>query len=87
MKKDGLQVDMKRELFKQLFDCLSAAILLSVCVALTAIFFTAFLNGNQCIVYVNNYGEGWGEAIVLPLCIVMGAISFIRILRRKTDSR
>ena len=87
MKKDDLQVDMKRELFKQLFDCVSAAILLSVCVALTVMFFTAFLNDNQCMVYVNAYGEGWGEAIVLLLCIVMGAISFIRILTRKTDGR
>ena len=87
MKKDDLQVDMKRELFKQLFDCLSAAILLSVSVTLTIIFFTAFLNDNQCMVYVNTYGEAWGEAIVLPLCIVLGAISFIRILTRKTDGR
>ena len=87
MKKDDLQVDMKRELFKQLFDCVSAAILLSVCVVLTVIFFTAFLNGNRVIVNVNTYGEGWSEAIVLPLCIVLGAISFIRILTRKTDGR
>ena len=64
------------------FDCFAVAFLWSLSLTMTITFFTAFLSGGEVLVQVNNYGEGWYEAIMIPIVMIMGTITLITILRR-----
>ena len=64
------------------FDCFAVAFLWALSVGITMTFFTAYLTGGEVLVQVNNYGEGLIEAIIIPIVMIMGTITLVRVLRR-----
>jgi len=46
------------------------------------IFYLAFLNDYVCLVNVNTFREGYIEAVLFPLWVVMGIVTFVRMIKR-----
>lgn len=66
----------------KIFDILAVAFLLSLSLTLAITFFQAFFNGGQIMVQINTVGEQWFEAILIPIVIVMGMVTFIRLAKK-----
>jgi len=66
----------------KLFDCLSIGFLLVLSVNTVIIFYLAFLNDYVCLVNVNTFREGYIEAVLFPLWVVMGIVTFVRMIKR-----
>ena len=65
----------------KLFDALAMGLCLGLAINLVGIFFTAAFHGGEVLVTVNTLGEQWIEVFLFPVIIIMGVVTFIRMLK------
>ncbi len=71
----------------KVFDCFAVGLTLALAVNMVIVFFLAFLNGGECLVTVNTFGEQWVEAVLFPVWVIMGTVTLIRLTRQARKSR